>query len=153
MTQHTRTTFTRARDLLAHSVQYLRSVRDLLDDARGREHSERVQMLLTSFETEQRNLLGALERYQQDAAARSLDTFAQYSVELPEPISGPDEPLSTLTLTQWLLGLNQHLIDMFEELGEHATSTQTREMFGALAEQVRSHDRRLSKEYQRFEDL
>lgn len=153
MTQHKRTTFTQARDLLAHSVLYLRSVRDLLDDARERDHSERVQMLLTSFETEQRNLLGALERYQQDASAQLLDTFAQYSVELPEPVSGPEEPLSTLSLTQWLLGLNQQLINVFEELAEHATSTESREMFGTMAEQVRSHDRRLSKEYQRFEDL
>jgi hypothetical protein len=153
MTQHKRTTFSQARDILEHSVDYLRQIRDLLDDARSQASSDRVAMLLQTFETEQRNLLGALERYLEDAPKRVLDAYTQYSVELPESLTGPEDPLSTLTLTQWLLRLNQHLIDMFAELGATAPSTEAREIFAAMANQVESHDRRISKEYQRFEDL
>jgi len=82
-----------------------------------------------------------------------LDTFTKYSVELPEAPAGPEEPLTTLGLTQWLVGLNQHLIGMFGELAETAATAEAREAFAAMTTQVLTHDRRLSKEYQRFEDL
>jgi len=153
MTQHHRTSFTRAGGVLEHGIEYLTRIRDLLHDAREREHPERVRMLLDSFEAEQRNLLGALERYFDDAPDKVLDTFANYSVELPEVLDGPPEPLTTLGLTQWLLGRNLHLVGMFGELADTAASTEGREAFAALSSQVQAHDRRLSKEYQRFEDL
>ncbi len=153
MTQHTRTSFARAGDVLEHAIEYLTGIRDLLDGVRELEHPERVRMLLETFETEQRNLLGALERYADDASDKVLDSFIKYSVELPEAPGGPEEPLTTLGLTQWLLGVNQHLIGMFGELAETAATMETREAFAAMAAQVQAHDRRLSKEYQRFEDL
>jgi uncharacterized membrane protein YccC len=153
MTAYKRTTFSQAREILEHSVDYLRQIRDRLDCARSQAPSDRVAMLLETFETEQRNLLGALQRYLEDAPKRALDAYSQYSVALPEALPGPEAPLSTLTLTQWLLRLNQHLIDMFAELGATAPSTEAREIFATLASQVESHDRRIAKEYQRFEDL
>lgn len=153
MTQHTRTAFSRAGDVLEHAIGYLAHVSDLLDEVRGREHPERVQMLLDAFALEQRNLLGAVERYADDAPAKIADTFVQFSVEVPESLSGPGEPLTTLGLTQWLQGLNQHLVKVFEELAESAAAPEVRESFAALSGQVLGHDKRLSKEYQRFEDL
>lgn len=153
MSPPTRSTFTQVRDVLQHAIGYLGGIRDLMDDLRTREHSERVKLLLQSFETEQRNLHGALERYLDDAPDKVLDTYAQYTVALPESLAGPEEPLSTLALTQWLLGLNQHLVDMFTELAAAAPPGEVRQVFATMADQVRAHDRRLSKEYQRFEDL
>jgi len=153
MTQHTRTSFSRAGDVLDHGVEYLTHILALLDEARERTHPERVRLLLESFEAEQRNLLGALERYVDDISDKVLDTFITYSIELPETLAGPAEPLTNLGLTQWLVGLNQHLIEVFSELAATGTSTEAREVFAGLSSQVQGHDRRLSKEYQRFEDL
>jgi hypothetical protein len=110
-------------------------------------------MLLDAFEAEQRNLLGAIERYADDAPQKVLDTFITYAVEVPDASNPPAAPLTTLGLTQWLLGLNQHLIGTFQELADTAATGEARDAFGALAAQVQAHDRKLSKEYQRFEDL
>lgn len=153
MTHHTKTSFARAGDALEHALEYLTRVRDRLDELHEGEHSERALMLLEAFEAEQRNLLGALERYVDDAPDKVLHTFTNYAVELPDIQTGPELPLTTLGLTQWLLGLNQHLIGLFGELAGTAASTEAREAFTAMAAQVQAHDRRLSKEYQRFEDL
>lgn len=153
MTQHTKTAFSRAGEVLEHAIGYLARVGDLLDEARGQEHPDRVRMLLDAFELEHRNLLGALERYADDAPAKVLDTFVQFSAEVPESLAGPEAPLTTLGLTQWLQGRNQHLVKIFGELAETATAPEVREAFAAMSKQVVGHEKRLSKEYQRFEDL
>ncbi|MEZ5558174.1 MAG: hypothetical protein R3E86_06455 [Pseudomonadales bacterium] len=153
MKHHERVTFSQARDIVEHSVDYLTHIRDMLDDMRAHDHTQRVRMLLDTFEVEQRSLLGAIERYLEDADERLLNAYSQYSVELPAELSGPDEPLSTLSLTQWLQALNQHLLNMFKELAETVKSADLRTAFATLAQQVESHERKLSKEYQRFEDL
>ena len=110
-------------------------------------------MLLSSFEADQRNLLAALERYVEDAADKVSDTYISYYSPLPEEVSVPDDPLTTLSLTLWLEEMNQHLIDVFSELAATAVSADVKEAMTALANMVQAHDRRLSKEYQRGEDL
>jgi rubrerythrin len=153
MKHHERVTFNQGQEILQHSVDYLRHVNDQLDAVAEREHPERVRMLLESYRIEQRNLLGAIERFQEDAPDRVLNTYSQYSVELPAELAGPEEPLSTLTLTRWLMALNQHLVSMFTELADSGKTEALRGIFATLSNQVQAHDRRLSKEYQRFEDL
>jgi hypothetical protein len=153
MTQHTRTSFARAGEVLEHAIDYLIRIRDQLDALSDGELTERARMLVDAFAIEQRNLLGALERYAEDASDKVLDTFINYSVELPNPTEGPQSPLTTLGLTQWLLGCNQHLVNVFGELAESAAIAEAREAFAAMFGQLQAHDRRLSKEYQRFEDL
>jgi len=153
MKQHQRVTFGQVNDIFEHSIDYLKHVVGMLDGLRTRDLSERVDMLLTSYEAEQRSLLGAIERYVDDADERLLNTFAQYAVELPAELGGPEEPLSTLTLTRWLQGLNQHLVVLFRELASTSRSVDLRGVFEALTHQIESHERKLSKEYQRFEDL
>jgi hypothetical protein len=153
MKHHERVTFNQGREILQHSVDYLRHVNDQLDAAAGHEHPERVRMLLESYRIEQRNLLEAIERYLEDAPDRVLNSYSQYAVELPAELVGPEEPLNTLSLTQWLMTLNQHLVSMFTELAGSAQNDALRNRFATLSDQVQAHDRRLSKEYQRFEDL
>jgi len=156
MTQHRRDTYIDGHEILKRAARYLSQIRDVLDDAREQEHSERVNMLLTSVELEQRNLLGAVERYLEDAPEKILNTYAQYTVEIPSEVEPPEEPLTTLSLTQWLLRQNGLLQAMFAELadkGEKANAEERRVVFGGLADQLESHNRLLSTEYQRFEDL
>ena len=153
MKQHQRVTFSQVNDIFEHSIDYLKHVAAMLDDLRTPDLSERVEMLLTSYEAEQRSLLGALERYVEDADERLLNTYAQYAVELPSELGGPEAPLTTLALTRWLQGLNQHLVTLFRELAGTSRSADLRGVFEALTRQIESHERKLSKEYQRFEDL
>lgn len=153
MKKHQRVTFNQVSDIFEHAIDYLKHVVTLLDGLRERELSDRVEMLLSSYEVEERNLLGALERYVEDADDRLLNTYAQYSVELPAELDGPEEPLSTIALTRWLQGLNQHLVELFRELAGTSRSADQRGAFEAMTRQVESHERKLSKEYQRFEDL
>ncbi|MGD8418031.1 MAG: hypothetical protein PVH91_13315 [Pseudomonadales bacterium] len=153
MKQRGRVTFSQAGEIFEHSIEYLTHIRELLETLRDQEHPQRVKMLLDSFALEHRQLLGAIERYVEDADDRLLNTYSQYAVELPAELSGPDSPLTTLALTQWLQALNQHLASMFRELAETAKSAELRGGFDALTQQVESHERKLSKEYQRFEDL
>jgi hypothetical protein len=156
MTQHQRDTYIDGREILERAIRHLTQVRDILDRAREREQSERVRMLLNSMELEQRNLLGSIERYLDDVPSKILNTYAQYTVELPSDVEPPEEPLTTLGLTQWLLRQNGLLQTVFTELaekGEKANADERQTVFGGIAAQLESHDRRLSKEYQRFEDL
>jgi hypothetical protein len=156
MTQHQRDTYIDGREILSRAVSHLTQVRDLLDQAKEQEPSERVRLLLNSMEAEQRNLLGAIERYLDDAPEKVLITYAQYTVELPSDVEPPERPLTTLGLTQWLVRQNGLLQDMFRELaekGETGDADERRQVFGGIAQQLEAHDRRLSKEYQRFEDL
>jgi hypothetical protein len=110
-------------------------------------------MLLNSVEVDQRNLLGSIERLLEDSSDKVLDTYAQYTVELPGEIGPADEPLTTLGLIQWLERSNRPLQEMFAELAEKGDCAEADDVFAGIARQVEEHDKRLSKEYQRTEDL
>jgi hypothetical protein len=153
MSQHERVTFTQGREVLEHAIRFLRMVDDALEDLRDQQQSERVTLLLNSVTKEQRALTGSVERYLDDVADKVLDTYAQYTVELPVRVEPSEEPLTALGLIQWLVRLNAHLYEMFAELARSAPTSEIGEVFDGLAKQVQGHDRRLSKEYQRFEDL
>jgi hypothetical protein len=153
MSQHQRVTFTQGREVLDHAISYLRLIDDALEDRRDQQQSERVTLLLNSVCKDQRALSGAVERYLDDAADKVLDTYAQFTVELPVRIDLSEEPLTALGLIQWLAGLNAHLYEMFAELARSAPTSEIGDVFDGLAKQVQAHGRRLSKEYQRFEDL
>lgn len=153
MDKHTRSAFSRIGEILEHSIEHLSRVGAQLERARPRELPERVRMLLSSFESDQRKLLAALELYVEDVPARVSDTYVNFYSPLPEEIVGPQDPLTTLSLTQWLEEMNQHLIDVFGELASTAASVEAREAMTGLANMVQAHDRRLSLEYQRGEDL
>lgn len=153
MKHHQRVTFTQGGEVLEHAVDYLQHVIGLLQNVAGGDASQRVQMLMDAYLAEQRNLLGAMERFLEDAPDKVLSTYAQYAVELPAELEGPAQPLTTLSLTQWVVALNQHLVNLFTELAESGKNDAIGEVFSALAGQVQAHERKLSKEYQRFEDL
>lgn len=154
MSQHERVTFTQGREVIEHALRHLGRIRDVIDDLRGRsDHPERVRMLLESVEVEQRNLLGAVARLLEDGSRKALDTYAQYTVELPMSVGEPEEPLTTLSFVQWLERQNGFLYSTFAELADKGDNEEASQMFRGLADQVQSHERRLSKEYQRLEDL
>lgn len=153
MAQHKHFTFRSGREVLDQSIQYLSGICEVLESLKDRDHGERVDMLLNSVAAEQRNLLGSIERLQEHASEKVVETFTQYTVEMPTEPGEPDEPLTTLGLIQWLTGLNRHLQELFHELSEHHDSDEATEAFAGIAQQIESHDMRLSKEYQRTEDL
>lgn len=153
MDRHEHVTFTSGHDVIEHAIRYLTRIRDALDELQERDHGERVKMLLDSVEVDQRNLLGSLERLLENTSRKALNTFTQYTVELPTEIEMPEEPLTTLGLVQWLQEYNHHLQQMFTKISENQDSEEASNVFAGVAQQVESHDRRLSKEYQRTEDL
>ncbi|MDZ7670899.1 MAG: hypothetical protein U5Q16_16300 [Gammaproteobacteria bacterium] len=152
MSQHEQATFTQGGDVIEHTVNYLRRIADVIDDVRQQDNSERVGMLLDCAELEQRELIGALERLLDDAPQKVMETYAQYTVELPAEIQAPDVQ-STLDLIQWLSRYNSAVHETFTELAETADGGEITEVFGGIAEQIQAHEQRLSKEYQRLEDL
>jgi hypothetical protein len=109
-------------------------------------------MLLNAYALEQRALAGAIERYIEDAPDRVLGTFINFSVELPTSMARLASD-STLSLTEWLIGVNQHLHALFSEVAGSVGVGDVRTAFEGLASQIETHERKLSKEYQRFEDL
>jgi hypothetical protein len=153
MTQHQRVTFTQGREVIEHSIRYLTRIRDALDALHEGDHGERVKMLLNSVEADQRNLLGSIERLLEDSSDKVLDTYAQYTVELPGAIEPAEQPLTTLGLIQWLERSNRPLQKMFAQLAQKGDNAEAGDVFGGIARQVEEHDKRLSKEYQRTEDL
>lgn len=154
MSKHEHVTFTRGQDVVEHAIRYLEQVTEVLESLRERELSERVKMLLNSVEVEHRNLVGSLERLLEDAPDKALATFTQYTVEMPTEVAPPEEqPLTTLGLTRWLEESVRPVQFMCAELAEHRDAEEASELFGGIAQQIEAHERTLSKEYQRTEDL
>jgi hypothetical protein len=140
-------------DVLDHAIRYLQHVNEVIESEKTRATGERVRMLLGAFALEQRALTGALERYQEDATDRVLGRYINFSAELPAAIAGPATADTTLAITEWLIGVNKHLHDLFKEVADNVNADDVRTAFAGLASQIESHERKLSKEYQRFEDL
>ncbi|MEQ8857649.1 MAG: hypothetical protein RIC56_03300 [Pseudomonadales bacterium] len=153
MSQHQRVTFEQGREVVEHGIRHLSRIRDVLDDLSAGDNPERLRMLLETVEVEQRNLLGALQRWLDDAPDKVLQTYAQYTVELPAEVAPPAEPLTNLGLTQWLGQENGYLQQTFAELAANADDREVARMFRGIAEQIEAHERTLSKQYQRTEDL
>jgi hypothetical protein len=153
MTRHKHYTFRDGQQVIEHGVRYLGAIRDALDDLQGDDHGERVTMLLDSVAAEHRNLLGSLERLKGDTTDKMRNTYTQYTVEMPEEIEPPEQPLTTLGLIQWLSGALEPLQEMFNELSENRDAEDATEVYASLAQQIESQQMRLSKEYQRTEDL
>lgn len=153
MRPNERVTMSQISDVLDHAIAYLRHVDAIIDARRAAALPERVRMLLAAFAVEQRALEGAIQRYREDVSQRVLNTFVNFSVELPESIVGLESADSTLAVTEWLVGVNKHLQELFSEVAGSVSVEAVRTAFSGLASQVESHERKLSKEYQRFEDL
>jgi hypothetical protein len=153
MRPNERVAMTRIGEVLDHAVRYLQHVNEIIHSQLESAPTERVRMLLGAFELEQRALTGAIERYQEDAEERVLGRFVNFSVELPAAIAGPDSNDSTLAVTEWLVGVNTHLHDLFSEVAGSVNVEDVRTALTGLADQIETHERKLSKEYQRFEDL
>lgn len=153
MTRHKHYTFRDGQQVIEHGVRYLRAIRDALDDLIDQDHGERVKMLLSTVVSEHRGLLDSLDRLQEDTTDKMRNTYTQYTVEMPEEIEPPEQPLTSLGLVQWLSGALEPLQNMFKELAENRDSEDATEVYASLAQQIESHQMRLSKEYQRTEDL
>ena len=153
MTQHRRVTFDQARDVLLHAIEYLTQTESKLKDAAGRALGERERLLLDSFRKEQSELRSALTAYEEDAPERALNTFIQFTTELPEAEDQLEEPLTTSSLTRWLENRNAQLSALFREIANSTAADTVSAAFTSLNDRVQAHNRKLSKEYQRFEDL
>ncbi len=153
MRPNQRVTMSQIGEVLDHAIDYLRHLNEVLAEAQANAASERVRMLLNAFGLEQRGLTEAIERYQEDASDRVVGRFINFSTELPAEVAGPDSTDTTLSVTEWLLGANKHLADLFGEVAGSVNVEDVQTAFTGLANQIETHERKLSKEYQRFEDL
>src|SRR5690606_42121771 len=119
-----------------------------------RDNGGRVLLLLDSIAPERRSLPAAVERVLEEGPDKLLNTYTQYTVEMPTEFDPPDEePLSGIDVIRWLQSLNEPLREMFKELADNRDSEEASEAYAALAQQLEAHEMRLSKEYQRTEDL
>lgn len=148
-----RVTMSQVSEVLDHALDYLRHINELIESQRQSAPSQRVEMLLTAFAGEQRGLVDAIERYLEGATDRVLNTFVNFSAELPAAVTGPVTADSTLGVTQWLVGADKHLYDLFDKVAGTTGAEEVQIALRGLADQVEAHERKLSKEYQRFEDL
>lgn len=153
MRPNERVTMSQISEVLEHAIRYLQHINEVIDSALESASTERVRMLLGAFKLEQQALTSAIERYQEDAPERVLGRFVNFSAELPATIAGPESADSTLAVTEWLVGVDKHLQDLFSEVAGSVNVEEVRTALTALADQVETHERKLSKEYQRFEDL
>jgi hypothetical protein len=153
MRPNQRVTMSQIGEVLDHAIEYLKHVNEVLAREEEAATSERVRMLLTAFGQAQQALTSAIERYQEDASDRVLGRFINFSAELPAAIAGPESADTTLAVTEWLIGVNGHLVDLFSEVADSVNVEDVKTAFTGLANQIETHERKLSKEYQRFEDL
>ncbi|HEX7037054.1 MAG TPA: hypothetical protein VF210_14860 [Pseudomonadales bacterium] len=154
MPRHKHYTFRTGEQVLEHAVRHLRATADALEALAKRDNGARVQLLLDSIAPEQRRLLDNVERVLEEGSDKLLNTYTQYTVEMPTEFDPPDEnSLSGIDVIQWLQSLNEPLREMFEELADNRDSEEASEAYAALAQQLEAHEMRLSKEYQRTEDL
>jgi hypothetical protein len=115
---------------------------------------------LTALALAERHLLGSLERYLDDAPPGVLGTFVPYRLALPlvemALVEMPRVAMVLLdapTLIHWLLALHQPLESLCAALAADAQEASVHEALDALAVQMASHGRALSKTFLRLEDL
>ena len=145
--------FDRVGVVLEHAVDYLAAIDAVLEGLTEQMLSPRAALLAGSAVIDERRLLGALERYLEDAPRSVLNTYVPYTALLP-PVHAPGEiPLTASRLARWLIGQHQALADLARQLSAAAAHTAGREALAALAEQIEGHERALSKSWIRLEDL
>jgi hypothetical protein len=154
MTQRERSTYLRDEEILERVEAYLEDIQRTLEQRRdGGQESERTRMLLDVLTQQQRELTGALRRFEEDAPSNLRNTYSQYTLDVPEDAPPMPEPLTPADLTRWLLDANQHVVDLFGELAEKAENPNLGDMFEALEQQFRGQNQRIAKEANRFSDL
>jgi hypothetical protein len=145
--------FDRVGVVLEHAVDYLAAIDSVLEGLTPEMLSPRAAMLAQSAVIDERRLLGALERYLEDAPRSLLATYVPYTALLP-PVQPPGQlPISVSRLARWLISLHQSLADLARQLSAAAAHTQGREALAALAQQIEAHERALSKSWIYLEDL
>ncbi len=137
---HGRDTFLPIRELLARAIVYSSTVEQRLGRLRGTTAESRTALLQSAYKEEQTKLTTSFERYANEATPATLDTFAQYSPTLPDPLPEPGSPLTPISLTQWMLDVNGPLIGLFSDAGE---PTHAHEVLDNLAALVRHHEMRI----------
>ncbi|MGA1676256.1 MAG: hypothetical protein ACO377_07485 [Pseudomonadales bacterium] len=145
--------FDRVGVVLEHAVDYLAAIDSVLEGLTDEMLSPRAALLARSAVIDERRLLGAVERYLEDAPSLVLNTYVPYTALLP-PVQPPSGlPLSVASLARWLISLHQSLANLARQLSASAAHTEGREALSALAAQIEAHERALSKSWVRLEDL
>jgi rubrerythrin len=149
-----RSTFLKTSDILDRTRRYIERARQLLVDRMRETHSEeRERLFLETVEEERTQLEEAIDRCTRAAPTKVLETRAQYSVDPWEETPRAPADLSIEEAVQWLLAIDQRLLQTYEELTERTESVEVREFLASLADLVRAHDRRLTKESQAARDI
>jgi hypothetical protein len=145
--------FDRVGVVLEHAVDYLAAIDGVLEGLTDQMLSPRAALLVRAAVIDERRLLGALERYLEDAPRSVINTYVPYTALL-RPVQVPGQvPLTAARLARWLIGLHQSLVDLARQLSASAAHTEGREALAALAEQIEAHQRALSKSWILLEDL
>jgi hypothetical protein len=152
MTRTERDTFRSAREVLAHAIAYSDSIERRLGHADAPAQA-RTSLLQSAFAAEQSKLTTSLKRYLEEAPAEILDTFAQYSASLPDPLHEPASRFTPESLTQWLLDVHQPLNAMFSEVADAVVATPAQNVFENLTELIRSHEMHIVQAADGAQDL
>lgn len=147
--------FERLDAVLADITEYIAAIGAVLDSLDNAPMTPHAALLAPTLALAERHLLGALERYLDDAQPGVLATFVPYRMALPlvEVPPGTAALLDAPNLIRWLLALHQPLEGLCQELAAEAREASVREALDGLASQMESHGRALSKTFLRLEDL
>lgn len=152
MDHEERATFQTCTEVLEHSIDYVKSVRDALDALREIDHGERIGEMLEEIELEERRLLGALERYLEDVDGGAFQTYEQFMVPLPKTL--PEAEIASIDdAARWAYACNEPLITRFQELAETAATDELAEAFQSLVDLVRNADKRITTAYDGLKDI
>lgn len=149
-----RSTFLEMSDVLDRTRRYIERARHLLvDRMRETNPEERDRLFLETVEEERTELEEAIDRCTRAAPTKVLETRAQYSVDPWEEAPRAPDDLSIEEAVEWLLAIDQRLLQTYEELTERTESVEVGEFLRSLADLVRAHDRRLTKQSQTARDI
>lgn len=153
MTHSERDTFLTTRELLARAIDYSAAVAHRLGRADGVAAQSRTALLQDAYRSEQVKLTTSLERYADEAPPEILDTFAQYSIWLPDALPEPALPFTPESLTQWMLDVNKALGATFSEIADAVVATPAHDVFENLAELVRTFEKHIVQAADGAQDL
>lgn len=149
-------TVQRTRDVLERAREFHRQLGAFYHDLESKTDRPRVKLLLDYMSLHEERLDAFLEKYEQVAEKGVLNAWLQNVPELAackcfEQLHlSPD--MTADEVVRIALGLDECLVKLYETVAQQAPSTDVKELFQELLEQVRKEDRQLVRDALELED-
>lgn len=116
---------------------------------------ERLKLLLDYLDSHEKRLQKAMQRTAADTGANVLNTWYRDAPALDNVMAtlAPRTPDSLETLVEQVQTLNQHLVQMFEQLAANGPIDSVRELFTDLARQEKQEATQIQWAALRLQDM